>query len=210
MLPDLERAFPAATVIGADMSLGMLALAPHRFRLAVMDASRLAIASRSFDLVVLGFVLSHLPEPRVGILEAQRVLRTRGSIAVVTWATELESKATRLWKEQLDEHGASVIEGASEPSQHHLLDSPEKLGALLGSVGFTSVHSWTERHERVIDLEQLVRLRTNLGGGKRGFDSLDARGQAAFLKAVRGRLASLDASGFVASAEVVYGRGRSP
>jgi ubiquinone/menaquinone biosynthesis C-methylase UbiE len=48
----------------------------------VMDARRLAFPDASFDAVVLHLVLAVMPEPERGLLEARRVVKAGGRIAV--------------------------------------------------------------------------------------------------------------------------------
>jgi SAM-dependent methyltransferase len=206
----MQLAFPEATLLGVDASAGMLALAPRGYDLATMDASNLALAPDAFDLVMLAFVLFHLREPRLGLAEARRVLRPGGVVATVTWGTELESEATRIWTRVLDDHGAQQLDADSEPAQHALMDTPEKIATLLDSAGLVSIRSWAERHERRIGAEHLLRLRTSFGGSKRRFDSLDPGAQSACLDSARRRLELASPEDFVASAQVVYSVASAP
>jgi ubiquinone/menaquinone biosynthesis C-methylase UbiE len=210
LLAPIESAFPEATVLGVDLSEGMLRLAPPGRHVAVMDASNLALSPKTFDLAVLAFMLFHMPDPRQGLVQARRVLRSGGSVATVTWGTEFESEATRVWAKELDDHGAQPVDAVAEPSQHELVDSPTKIAALLASAGFNSIRSWVERHERIISADHLRRLRTSYGGNKRRFDSMDTGAQSAFLSSVRNRLASLSAQDFIARADIVYSVARLP
>ncbi len=210
LLPDVREAFPLATVVGVDRSEGMLALAPRTARLAVMDASRLAVASESVDLVLLAFVLFHVPEPRRGLEEARRVLRPGGAAGAVTWGSELVSRATRVWDEALEAHGAPPLDFDSEVAQHELVDTPQKLERLFRAAGFVDIRVWAEDHGEVIGLERLVRLRTRLGRNRRRYESLDAGARAAFLADVRRRLAGLADEDFAASGRFVYAIAAAP
>jgi SAM-dependent methyltransferase len=210
LLPHLARTFRGATVIGVDRSPGMLACVPNGPILAVMDASHLALAPRAFDLAVLAFVLFHLPEPIVGLVEAGRVLRAGGRIATATWGTELESAATQVWTEELDAHGAAPLDAASDLAQHELVDTPEKLAGLLASAGFVSIRSWSEQSTHTLGGEHLVRLRTSVGRSKHRFDSLDRASQSACLASARHRFAALRPEDFMARAQVVYSVARAP
>ena len=87
------RRWPAARVVGADPSDGMLEIArasadrgsgrPAEFVRAFADA--LPFADGSFDVVVSSFVLQLVPNRFRALREARRVLRPGGSIAFVTW-----------------------------------------------------------------------------------------------------------------------------
>jgi SAM-dependent methyltransferase len=204
LLPDLQAAFPGARVIGVDRAFGMLQLAPRGPARAVMDAAQLAIAARSVDIALLAFVLFHLPEPRAGLVEARRVLRPGGRVATVTWASDVESPATRIWEAQLAAHGAPPLDAETDFAQHELVDTPEKMTALLESAGFVSIRTWAAPLERHIGLEHLVALRTRLGRHKRRFDSLAARARAVCLERARHQLAALRTEDFIVRGEVVH------
>ena len=49
------------------------------------DAERLPFADASFDAVVAGFVVNHLPCPERALVEFARVLRPDGRVAVTVW-----------------------------------------------------------------------------------------------------------------------------
>lgn len=203
LLPDLCTAFPGALILGSDRSHGMLALAPAEFPRAVMDARRLAIRPDAVDLVLLAFMLFHLEEPLDGLREARRVLRRGGRIGTLTWGGDLESKATHIWSESLDAHGAAPSDPAAEV-RHDPVDSPEKMEGLLGSAGFACRRSWSEELVCVLDREHLLRLKTSLGSSKPRFDSLDAQAREACLAMARRRMEGLERADFVARGRVVY------
>jgi ubiquinone/menaquinone biosynthesis C-methylase UbiE len=71
---------PGRTVLGADRSPGMLAMASGRLPNAVVtgDATRLPVRSGSVDAVVLIWLLHLLPEAAPVLAEAARVLRPGG------------------------------------------------------------------------------------------------------------------------------------
>src|SRR5689334_19834898 len=78
LMPSIEKQFPDAAILGVDVAQGMLALVPQHRQVAAMNASELGIASRTFDLAVLAFVLFHIPAPDQALREARRVLRPGG------------------------------------------------------------------------------------------------------------------------------------
>lgn len=203
LLPDLQTTFPAAFVLGVDRSRGMLALAPPGIPHAVMDATQLAVLSGSVDLVLLVFVLFHLERPVDGLREARRVLRHGGRVGSVTWAASPESRASRIWTECLDAHGATKADPATE-TRHDPVNTPQKMETLLRVAGFTCVRCWADDRVSNIDLEHLIRLRTNVGSLKPRFDSLAPLAQAACVADARRRMEVLAPEDFLALDRVVY------
>lgn len=89
LLPALEAAGAGSRVIGVDLSGGMLAgLAADLDdrglprRLARMDAQRLGLASSCSDVVLCGLALHLTADPSAVLMEAHRVLRTGGVVAL--------------------------------------------------------------------------------------------------------------------------------
>ena len=79
-------------VVGVDLSMPMLRKAKARVRehglsnvdgLAVMDASHLAFADSSFDVVVGQFLIPAVPNPEATLDEFVRVVRPDGEIVLV-------------------------------------------------------------------------------------------------------------------------------
>ena len=88
-LPDYAR---TNRLVGIDLSEPMLRKAHERVAehnlsnvevLAVMDAERMALPDRSFDVVVAQFVITAVPNPEVTLDEFARVIRPGGEIVLV-------------------------------------------------------------------------------------------------------------------------------
>jgi phosphatidylethanolamine/phosphatidyl-N-methylethanolamine N-methyltransferase len=88
-LPDYA---PADRLVGIDLSEPMLRKAQERVAehgltnvetLAVMDAARLALPDKSFDVVVAQFVITTVPNPEQTLDEFARVLKPGGEIILV-------------------------------------------------------------------------------------------------------------------------------
>jgi SAM-dependent methyltransferase len=77
---ELARFLPAGAWYGLDSSPTMLKRAPRSARLG--DARALPWTDASFASVAALYVLYHLPEPRLALAEAHRVLRPGGLLAV--------------------------------------------------------------------------------------------------------------------------------
>ena len=209
LLPDLRALYPRAKVVGVDRSLGMVRLASADVPRLVMDATCLAFPPRSFDLVLLAFVLFHLPDPGRGLVEARRVLRPHGCVACATWQAEVESPAMRIWVEELDAHGAPPLDPSRDLAQHELVDTPEKVAALLEQAGFGDIRAWSAPLEHRIDREHLVRLRTSVGRQKTRFDGLDEAARISCQQRAQERFAALNPVDFFARGTVVHAIGRS-
>ncbi len=83
---------PRTRILGIDLSEAMLRRARDRVGrdklahvegLAVMDATRLAFPDSSFDVAVVPYVLTVVPEPRGMLDEVRRVVRRGGEIVLV-------------------------------------------------------------------------------------------------------------------------------
>lgn len=200
LLPEIQRAWPDAVVLGCDRSPGMLSKAPAAHARSVMDARRLAIASGSVDLVTMVFMLFHLQEPVEGLVEVRRALRDGGRVGIVTWGVQRDTDVEVVWARCLDEHGAPPS-NTLDQSRHDLVDSPEKMRALLERAGFTDIRSWTERLECADDIDHFIRIKTHMGHTRGRYDALDPGAREAFLADARRRL---DGPDFASVSEIVY------
>ncbi|HXG12013.1 MAG TPA: class I SAM-dependent methyltransferase [Gemmataceae bacterium] len=99
----LRHADPDAVLTAFDLSPGMLRRARQRLRSdrvshIAADLTRLPYADGSFDAIVLGWVLEHLPDPRPGLRELARVLRPGGKLLLMaTEDTLTGAVCSRLW-----------------------------------------------------------------------------------------------------------------
>ena len=203
LIPEIERAFPEAGVVAVDRSPGMLALSAHRFPRAVMDATQLAVRPESVDLLLLVFVLFHVEDPLKALREARRVLRPGGFAGCLTWATDLESPASRIWTACLDACGAAPTD-PDTVTRHEPFNSPAKLEDLFRGAGYTVVRAWEDELVVPIDREHLLKLRTSMGSSKPRFDSLTPALQSSCLAEARARFERLEPPDFVARGRVVH------
>lgn len=85
----LRHADADALITSFDLSPRMLLRARTRLRServshAVADLTRLPYADSSFDAIVCGWVLEHLPDPRPGLRELARVLQAGGKLLLLS------------------------------------------------------------------------------------------------------------------------------
>jgi ubiquinone/menaquinone biosynthesis C-methylase UbiE len=99
----LKYADPDAVITTFDLSPRMLERARARLKSArvshaVADLTRLPYADGSFDAIVCGWVLEHLPDPRPGLRELARVLQPGGKLLLLSTEDTLTgAMCSRLW-----------------------------------------------------------------------------------------------------------------
>ncbi|WP_243866372.1 class I SAM-dependent methyltransferase [Actinophytocola oryzae] len=201
LLPRLAETAPGATVVGFDRSPGMIARAPAAFPRVVGTAMRLPFATGSFDVAVLAFMLFHLPDPPTGLREARRVLTPGGALGVTTWGEDFPVRATDIWHEELDRYDAP--QDAPLVANHDVVNTPDKLTALLGDSGFADVESLPVTWSYQPTMERFVEHHVILGHTARRLAGLSADARADFLDAVRVRLATLEPEDFVDRRRIV-------
>ena len=190
LVEDVLSFAPAARVVGIDRSLGMLARATGaRGRLAAMDAMKLGIRTGTFDMAVMAFVLFHVPDPSGALAEVKRVLRRRGILGLTTWAEPAATPADQIWDEELERCG--VRDPSPQPSNHEAMNTPEKVGDLLSTAGFTPRRVWIEPLAYRWEVSELTGLRTGFGPSRRRLDSLEAGERAACLDRITERMSRL-------------------
>jgi SAM-dependent methyltransferase len=99
----LRHADADAVLTSFDLSPRMLLRARRRLRservtFAVADLTRLPYASGTFDAVVCGWVLEHLPDPRSGLRELARVMQPGGKLLLLCTEDTFTGRwCGRLW-----------------------------------------------------------------------------------------------------------------
>lgn len=143
----LRRGVAGSTVVGADLSTGMLskARAAGAWPLVQADAARLPFADGSADVIVARGVLHHLPDVETALADWRRVLRADGAAVLTSEPTPI-----------VEEHGTVLVRGllaglrrplppdedfwevASMAANLHVF-TPDQIGALATRAGFGSV-----------------------------------------------------------------------
>ena len=114
----LERLPRESIRVGADLSVGMLAVANERLpsdvHFAAADAGQLPFASNSFDLVVSSSSFHYWPEPEPGLTEIHRCLKSGGWIVITDWCDDfLSCKLCDLWLQWVDPAHRRIFNAAA-------------------------------------------------------------------------------------------------
>jgi len=211
LLDDIAAASPAARIVAADFSEGMLrvAAAAHRAGFVASDARRLALRDGCVDVVVSAFVLFNLDEPAAALREVIRVLRPGGAFGMTTWGDESPppDPALDVWVEELTAHGAPP--GDPPPAGREQMNTPPKLEGLLLTAGFEEPHTWTDRlnHTWRADdcLEFLQHWKT-----KARLDALPAEARRSCIERAGRRITALTSEELTDRSEVVFATARAP
>jgi ubiquinone/menaquinone biosynthesis C-methylase UbiE len=137
-----EAARGGASVIGVDLSTGMLEVARRRhpgidFR--VGEVEHLPLADAAVDAVTCAFGIGHFPYPEAAVRECMRVLRPGGSIAFSWWDAADRQRIQGLIREAVAEAGAPPP--AEVPQAHSTLRfcDPAEFRRLLAGAGLQDI-----------------------------------------------------------------------
>jgi SAM-dependent methyltransferase len=132
-----------AEAVGIDFSAEAVELARSLVpggRFEKGDAHALPFPEASFDAVLCGYGLMHLPDPAVALREMQRVLRPAGRAAVSVWDSAgagftlvYEAVRARGKIDVILPHGPDFFQ----------FGSPERMQAALADSGFTEVEAYS-------------------------------------------------------------------
>lgn len=182
---------PGGRVVATDLSSQMIGVAAEQARAEGLDnidfvqrdAENLQFGNESFDAVTNAYGLMFSPEPPRALVEAHRVLRPGGRIALVTWDLPSTSPFFSVIR---DVAGAFFVlrdPGPGEPSPFRLA-SPDVLRSMLEEAGFSSIH--VERLPMTFECESArdyCRIFMDYGWSSR-IDALPSDQKARFIQAV--------------------------
>lgn len=204
-LPVLRRAAPEATLVGVDLSLGMLrqVRSGSGARLAAMAIDRLGFRAAAFDLVLSTFVLQHVADPAGAFREIGRALKPGGWIGLATWGPDHTMPGADLWVEELDRHGAGPDPRPDE-NFRELVDAPQKLEALLGATGFQVERTWREHGTQPWSRDQLMAVQSTVCSPSRRLKTLPDDRRHACEASARRRIDALSDAELIYRPEVVF------
>jgi SAM-dependent methyltransferase len=127
---------------GLDFSAAMLRVARTRHPAIAFDrgdAEALPYPDDSFDVVVSNFGIHHVPQPRLALQQAHRVLRARGSLAFTIWAAPAENIAWKLVFDAIRRCGD--LSATHAPAPGGGFAAPPDCETALEWAGFTQIGS---------------------------------------------------------------------
>ena len=151
-----------ARAVGIDLAEGMLELARQRVggvELLRADAEELPFDDASFDAVVGGFVINHLPHPQRALAEATRVLVPGGQVAFSVWDRPERMRVIGVVTEAIESAGVDRGDAlpAGGPDPYRFADEDE-FRALLEAADLVGVTVRTvELTHRVAGPDELLR-----------------------------------------------------
>ena len=146
-----------ADVVGLDFSGEVIEIANRNVPQAEFrqgDAQDLPFDDASFDAVVCGYGVIHVPEPEKALLEMYRVLRPGGRFATSVWEAPKPTNGFGLLFGSIKNHGNLDVPLPHGPDFFQFSDH-EKMASALQNTGFNEVTVQT--------IEQVWELKEPLG-----------------------------------------------
>lgn len=161
------RALPPLRLFASDPSLPILRIAKERVpaaRAVVSALPHLPFRASSFDVITLGFVLSHVRDLDAALGELASLLRPGGQLGVTAWGTSPGGgPAGAIWQETAERYvesrelAAAVAEKL--PWEAEMADAGA-LGDRFRAAGFTDVRVQTREYELTVPTNSYIESRT--------------------------------------------------
>jgi ubiquinone/menaquinone biosynthesis C-methylase UbiE len=162
---------PEALVVGADASVGMLAVGVAQGRLdrAVGGvALDLPFRDQSFDVETANFVVSHFPRMDTALFDMRRVLRLGGRLGVTAWVPSSD-EFERAWTEVAERYtGREILvnaRGGVAPAEEKVGD-PARLKDILWDAGFRKIHIEKRAYRFEWDRDEFLANRNEIRGAR--------------------------------------------
>ena len=173
-----------AEAVGLDFSREVVKLAQERVAGGEFhqgDAQNLPFADDSFDAVVCGFGVMHLPEPEAALREMHRVLRIGGRVAVSVWDKSTPDNGFGLIYAAVGAHGSFDVPLPHGPDFFQF-STQDKMAAALREVGFSD--STASLHEQQWQVGSASEVLSAMQSGTVRARALLAAQSAAAIKAM--------------------------
>jgi ubiquinone/menaquinone biosynthesis C-methylase UbiE len=129
-----------AAADGCDLSIEMVSIAKKNYpqlQFKKSDADRLDFPDGSYDAIVLNYLLLHVADQHLTILESKRVLKPGGQLVFTLWLSPAASPGLKLMFDAVKAHAdMSVIPPAQDI---FMLTNTEATKSFLEGNGFTNV-----------------------------------------------------------------------
>ena len=142
-----------AEPLGIDITSEMVAAAARRhpgLRFLQGDAERLEFPDGSFDAILAGFLLHHLPDPQTATAEFARVLAPGGRLAATVWDHPSRMRLIGLVDDALAEAGADPSIGIPPGPPAFGFAEPADFARLLEDAGLEDVEVRTIAFEHLV------------------------------------------------------------
>ncbi len=134
-----------ATAVGLDFAEQAVAAARQRIpetEFVQGDAQALPFEDESFDAVVCGYGIIHVPDPEAALAEMRRVLRAGGRVAASVWEAPGPSNGFGVLFGALKAHGDMSVPLPHGPDFFQFSDHA-RMAAALAETGFSDVETLT-------------------------------------------------------------------